>query len=275
MKPLYKSDLLAGLMLLVTFSLPAMAHDPIFGIGPHVLFKGGVETALEVHTNKAGEEKETETSAELVYGLTGDWAAGVDLPYAYKKDGTKSSNGVADIQVFTKYRFWRQDSKGLQESAAVMFAANLNNGDEKAAPMLGNGANDFIGGLTYGYESLKWYRWASVRYRYNGENDAGVQVGNKTLIDFVAGWRPALPEYKKPDTVWLLEFNTEVGEKSKLNGSKQPNSGGVESFISPGIFWTLRNFAIKAGVQIPVYHNLNGSQQKSDFRAKMSFEWHL
>ena len=274
MKHLNNTSLILGLML-ATSSFQLFAHDPIFGIGPHVLFKGGTEAALETHANKSGEEKEAEAGVELVYGITGDWAAGIELPYAYKKEASASSSGLADIQIFTKYRFWRQDSKGLQESAAVLLAANLDNGDTKADPKLGNGANDFIGGLTYGYESLKWYRWASIRYRYNGENDAGFQVGNKTLIDFVAGWRPTLPEYKKPDTVWLLELNTEVSEKSQLNGTELTNSGGIESFISPGIFWTLRNFAIKAGVQIPVYHNLNGSQQKSDFRAKLSFEWHL
>jgi len=261
--------------LLTVCSYVVYPHDPIFGIGPHVLFKGGTEAAIETHWEQRGEEKEAEMGLELVYGITGDWAAGVELPYVYKKGGSESSNGLADIQLFSKYRFWRQDSLGLQESAALLLAANLNNGDATASPELGNGANDIIGGLTYGYESLKWYRWASVRYRYNGENDAGFQVGNKTLIDFVAGWRPTTPEYKKPDTVWLLEFNTEIGEKSAINGKQSVNSGGMESFLSPGIFWTMRNFAIIAGVQIPVYSDLNGSQEKSDFRAKASFEWHF
>jgi len=109
-------------LLLATISQSAMAHDPIFGIGPHVLFKGGTEVALETHQEKASEEKESEVGLELVYGVTGDWAAGVELPYAYKKEGSESSNGLTDIQLFTKYRFWRQDSLGLQESVAVMFA---------------------------------------------------------------------------------------------------------------------------------------------------------
>jgi len=273
-----KHTSLAGLTfstLLVGTSQVIFAHDPIFGIGPHVLFRGGTEIALETHLEKAGEEKESEAGLELVYGITGDWAAGIELPYAYKKDGSESSNGFADMQLFTKYRFWRKDYFGLQESAAVMFAINLNNGNETTSPKLGNGANDIIGGLTYGYESLKWYRWASLRYRYNGENDSGYHVGNKTLVDFAAGWRPVIPEYKKTDTVWLLELNTEIGEKSELNGSEQVDSGGVESFISPGIFWTYRNFAIKAGVQIPIYSNLNGSQDQSDFRLKSSLEWHF
>lgn len=260
---------------LLLFSQLAIAHDPIFGIGPHVLFKGGTEVTVETHLEKTGKEKESEAGLELVYGVTGDWAAGVELPYAYKKEGSESSMGLADIQFFTKYRFWRQDSLGLQESAAVMFAVNLNNGDEKAEPKLGNGANDYITGLTYGYEGLKWYRWASVRYRLNGENDTGFHAGNKTLIDFVAGWRPTLPEYKKPDTVWLLELNTEIAEKSELNGNQLANSGGIESFLSPGIFWTMRNFAIKSGIQIPVYSDLKGFQDKSDYRVKASFEWHI
>ena len=262
-------------LVLASFSYIAYPHDPVFGIGPHVLFKGGTEAAIETHLEKAGDEKKSEVSLELVYGITGDWAAGVDLPYAYKKNNSDSSNGLADIRLFSKYRFWRQDSLGLQKSAAVLLAANLNNGDETANPKLGNGANDIIGGLTYGYESIKWYRWASVRYRYNSENEAGLQAGNKILLDFVAGWRPITPEYKKPDTVWLLELNTEIGEKAELDGNSLPNSGGIESFLSPGIFWTMRNFAIKAGVQVPIYNDLNGSQKKSDFRAKASFEWHF
>ena len=273
-----KCSALIGLsvgLLMAGTSQFLFAHDPIFGIGPHVLFKDGTEIALETHLEKASEEKESEVGLEFVRGITGDWAAGVELPYAFKKEGTESSNGLSDIQLFTKYRFWRQDTFGAQNSAAILLAANLSNGDEKAEPKLGNGANDIMGGLTYGYESLKWYRWVSLRYRYNGENDAGFRAGNRTLIDFVVGWRSILPEYKKQDTVWLLELNTEVGEKSELNGNQLANSGGMESFISPGIFWTYRNFAIKAGIQIPVYSNLNGSQDSTDFRAKASFEWHL
>jgi len=260
-----------GSLLLSALSQPAFAHDPNFGIGPHVLFKNGIETALETNLNKNGAQKNNQTGLQLTYGITGDWSAGVKLPYASKVSPTNTKSGVADAQLFTKYRFWRQDSKGLQESAAVMLAADLNNGDKNVS----NGANDIISGLTYGYESLVWYRWASVRYRYNGENNAGIKRGNKTLVDFVMGWRPVMPEYKKPDTVWLFELNNEVTEKNTINGKQTANSGGIESFIAPGIFWTYRNFAIKAGVQLPIYSNLNGTQNKSDYRIRTTFEWHL
>jgi len=261
-------------LLLSTQSV--FAHDPVFGIGPHVLFKDGFEAAIEVAQEKAGEEKESELGIEFVYGITGDWAAGIDIPYASKKEGAESSNGMSDIQVFTKYRFWREDSLGLQESAAVMLAINGENGDENSTPKLGNGATDVIVGLTYGYESLKWYRWASARYIRPGTSDAGFRKGDKWLVDFVVGWRPVPPEYKKPDTVWLLELNTEMTDQTEIsNGSLNANSGGTEIFISPGIFWTTRNFAIKSGLQIPIMSDLDGTKDESDYRFKASFEWHL
>ena len=129
--------------------------------------------------------------------------------------------------------------------------------------------------MTYGYEGRKWYRWASLRYRFNEQNDAGIDRGDKVLFDLVGGVRPTQTNYLEPDTVWLLELNGEYGQQSKQNGSKLNNTGGTEIFLSPGIFWTRRNLAVKAGVQIPIYRDLNGIQDKSDYRAKAVIEWHL
>jgi len=33
----------------VIYTQPARAHDPVFGLGPHVLYKGGVEIAPALH----------------------------------------------------------------------------------------------------------------------------------------------------------------------------------------------------------------------------------
>ncbi|NOX93292.1 MAG: transporter [Gammaproteobacteria bacterium] len=261
--------------LLIIHSSAALAHDPVFGIGPHVLFKNGMEAAAEIYRKKADKKEETGLAFQVAYGITGEWSAGIDVPYSSRNNGTDTSSGLSDLQAFTKYRFWREDSLGLQESAAVMLAINADNADEKADPALGNGATDVITGITYGYESIKSYRWASARYIFPGKNAADFQAGNKWRVDFVAGWRPAPPEYKKPDTVWLLELNGEITDKAELNGNSLMNTGGTEWFLSPGIFWTTRNFAIKSGIQVPVASDLNGTQDKSDYRFKATFEWHL
>lgn len=253
----------------------AWAHDPIFGIGPHVLYKDGVEVAPEVHVDKKGGERETELGVEVTYGITGDWAAGVEAPYVRKKEDGETSRGGGDASVFTKYRFWRHDTLGAQESAAVLVKVKLDSGNENKRPALGTGTTDTIFGLVYGYEGRKWYRWASIRYRRNGENDAGLRRGDKILFDLVGGIRPKLTGYLEPDTVWLLELNGEYGKRAELNDAQLPNTGGTEWFLSPGIFWTKRNFAVKAGVQIPIAGDLNGNQEETDYRAKLVLEWHL
>ena len=256
-------------------SQSAFAHDPVFGIGPHVLFKDGVEVGLNIDADKAGSSNTQDFDVDVTYGLTGDWAIGASLPYQFKDDGSDDNDGFNDFSAFTKYRFWRQDSLGLQESAAISLKVITDSASTSGKPAIGNGATDSILGLSYGYEGRKWYRWASVRYRFNGKNDAGVQRGDKVLIDFVGGIRPNQTGYLENDIVWLLELNGEYGKRARFNGSDLANTGGTEWFVSPGIFWTQRNFAIKAGVQIPVYSNLNGNQDESDYRAKLTFEWHM
>lgn len=265
----------AAIMLAMLIGDPASAHDPIFGLGPHVLFKGGVELAPEVHVDKKGDERETVLGWEMVYGITGDWAAGVELPYTWSEDGSERAHGTGDVSLFTKYRFWRRDTLGVQESAAVLLKVKTGTGDDDTAPALGTGTTDTLLGLAYGYEGLKWYRWASVRYRRNGENDAGLRRGDRILLDLVGGWRPIPPRYYAPDTVWLLELNGEYGRRAELNGAELSNTGGTQWFLSPGIFWTKRNFAVKAGIQVPIASNPNGDQPQTDYRAKFVLEWHL
>jgi hypothetical protein len=261
-----------ALLSVLTMS-PALAHDPVFGLGPHVLFKGGVEVAPQIHTEKEEDDRGTELGVELTYGITGDWAAGIELPYI-DNSGISDNGGPGDIRLFTKYRFWRRDSTGLQESAAILAKVKF---DTSAGgfPPLGSGSTDGLLGLAYGYESRKWYRWASVRYRVNGKSSQGFRRGNKLLFDLVGGIRLKPTAYDEPDTVWLVELNGEYTDRSVLGGANLASSGGTEWFVSPGIFWTLRNFAIKVGVQIPVASDLNSDQPETDYRARLVLEWHL
>ncbi len=250
-------------------------HDPIFSPGPHVLFKGGVELHAGLEGEQAGDERENQAALEITYGITGNWAAGIELPFVNKDDGSMSSSGQGDITLFTKYRFWRKDTFGAQDSAAVLFRVKLDTAAEDEVPALGTGTTDFLTGIAYGHESLKWYRWASFRYRRNGENDTGLRRGDRLFLDFVGGIRLRPTEYLKPDTVWLLELNGEYNARAERNGVELADSGGSEWFLSPGIFWTRRNLALKAGVQVPVASDLNGQQEESDFRARLTFEWHF
>ena len=231
------------------------AHDPIFGLGPHVLYKEGVEAALDWH----GEENsgfDDETGLELTYGLTGDWAAGLEIPL-----GEDAS--LSEAIWFSKYRFWRRDSLGVQQSAALL----LRYEGEREKP-------GWVTGLAWGHESRRHYRWASLRYRRAESNDQGLRVGDGWKLDLVAGYRPWLTGYLQPDTVFMVELNGEQQGRARLNGQTIDNSGGQRLFLSPGIFWTLRNFAIKAGMQFPLVQEMNNPALEIDYRARLTLEWH-
>ncbi len=201
-----------GLILLLGFANTAvLAHDPVFGIGPHVLFKDGLEVAFDIDASKVADKKDQRFALNMTYGITRDWSAGVDIPYAFKDNGTDTRNGTGDLAIFSKYRFWRKDSLGLQESGAVFLKVITATASTSKTPPLGKGATDTILGLTYGYEGRKWYRWSSVRYRLNGKDNVGVNRGDKILLDLVGGIRPTPTGYLEPDTVWLLELNGEYG----------------------------------------------------------------
>lgn len=63
---------------------------------------------------------------------------------------------------------------------------------------------------------------ASLRYRRNGENDAGPRRGDKILFDLVGGIRPRLTGYLEPG-YWTLEGAVQVPVVQDLNGTALEN----------------------------------------------------
>jgi hypothetical protein len=252
------------------------AHDPIFGIGPHVLFKGGTELHLGVHQEKDGGERNTESELEFKYGLTGDWSVGVGTAYARETNDDSADSGRAASSLSTKYRFWRNDMLGAQASAAVLVKVIFDDADIDDGSPLAADDKDYLLGLTYGYEGRKWYRWASVRHRSNSDAVNGAERPDIWLVDLAVGVRPIPSEYLEPDWVWMVELNGEIsGRVSNSIADNTLRFGGEQWFVSPGLMWTWRNVAVKTGLQLPVYDDLEGEQSSDDYRVKLEFEWHL
>jgi len=260
---------------------PAAAHNPIFAPGAHVHAKGGHEVSLAYHRernsgaggNETENETENELSLEYEYGVTADWTVAIEFPFEDKTVNGTGSTGLGDIQLATKYRFLRFDSPGRQYSTALLFKAKLPTGDDDKSPRLGSGSTDFVGGLLHGLESRRWYYNLAARYRLNTEGGGTLEKGDKIFLDLVSGVRPALTEYREADTVVFMELNWENAGRDSLGGVDVTDSGGWKLFLSPGIFWTYRVYALTAGVQIPVADNLNGRQPSSDYRFKLTAKY--
>ena len=269
--------IVSGLMMSSFGIRTAEAHEPIFVPGAHVHSKDGHELALEYQrdrTSGAGVKKtEQELALEYEYGVTADWTVKAEIPLVDKDSNGNGSTGIGDMALGTKYRFLRVDLPGMQYSTTLLFQAKLPTGDDDRNPRLGSGSTDFVGGLLHGLESRRWYYNTAARYRLNTEGGGDLEKGDKVFLDIVGGVRPVLTKYKDPDTVFFLELNFENAERDTLRGSDVADTGGWELFLSPGVFWTYRTYAVTAGVQIPVAENLNGTQATSDYRFKLSMKY--
>ncbi len=260
--------------IVVALTAPAAAHNPIFAPGAHVHAKGGHEVSLGYHRGRASgngdNETEQELSLEYEYGVTADWTVALEVPFADKKLNGNGSTGLGDIQLAAKFRFLRIDSPGRQLSTALLFKLKLPTGDDGRTPRLGSGSTDFVGGLLHSLESRRWYYTTAMRYRLNTGGGGDLEKGDKVFLDLVGGVRPVLTGYKEADTVLFLELNWENAERDTLAGAGVTDSGGWTLFLSPGVFWTYRVYALTAGVQVPIAENLNGAQPSSDYRFKLT-----
>ena len=272
--------LVAAGLLALGLTGTSEAHDPIFGIGPHVIYRGGVGIEMELEVERAsgaGEvERDVVLHTEVLYGATADFAVTLAVPAVLGRErGVGVSSGPGDLSLRAKYRFWRNDRPGIQDAAAAVFGVKLPTGDKDATPPLGSGSTDLLFGLAAARESRRWYYFADIRYRLNTENAGGLKQGDRFSADAAIGIRPRLTEYLEPDLVLTAELNWETSSRSEQDGAGVADSGGERLFFSPGFFLTYRNWAVKGAVQIPVYLALNGSQPEDDFRAMLAVETHF
>lgn len=265
-----RASLATALWLYAGFS---HAHDPVFGLVPHTLFKGGTEVHGGYARAEAGAEREQEYALAASYGLTADWTVGLEQHFADVSAPGNKRSGRGDVALQSKYRFLRQDLPGAQRAAALALRLVLGGSGERE--LANEGATDAIVGWSYGYEGRRWYRWAAAPYRRNAENDAGFKRGDVWLLDLAGGLRFHPSGYFEPDWVWMLELNGELIDRAQTNGNTVVASGGQRWFVSPGLMLTYRNYALKTGVQIPISQNLNGAQDKIDYRGVVEIEGHF
>jgi len=254
----------------------ALAHEPIFGTGPHTIYKDGVGLELKYEREQSQYGYDQALHLHATYGLTADWAVAVEVPQLKKVEENQSSSGTGDVMLQTKWRFYRKDyAEGRQDQVALLAAVKLPTGDTESEPTLGSGSTDTVAGLTLGRESRTLYYFADLRYRMNGENEKMLKKGNVWLYGASFGFRPWLSEYWEPDLVLLLELFGKQQAKATLNMQELENTGGHSTFMGPSFLWSFKNWMVTGGVSVPVLQNLNGEQEKQQYQLALGIEQHL
>ena len=267
-----------GLVVLLAAGLTpatALAHEPVFGVGPETIYEGGLGVELGTGYADLGDEREWTLGTELIYGATPDLSLTLEVPTFLRRETERGhASGIGDLLLRAKYRFWNRNRFGASDRAALILGVKLPSGRHHQSVPLGSGSVDVLAGLAAAHESRRWYGFSSFRYLLRTEHH-GLERGDRTLFDVAGGFRPWLTEYLQPDLVLLLEFNGSWEARSRLRGGRLAETGGFVGWLGPTALLSHRNRMLKAGVQLPIATNLNGDQERPAYRTILAIEYHF
>ncbi len=266
---------------------PVLRHNPIFGLGPQTIWRGGVGISLEGEVTRAAgaiEAKDQALHAELLYGVTQDLSLTFALPLAQRKSErglvpgvnqvNRDATGVGDAVFRAKWRFFQRFSGATQYHAAIIAGVKVPLASTTSDPPLGSGSTDFLAGATISRDGLRYYLWTSVLVRANGEA-FGTKRGNQYRYNAAIGFRPWIPRYTGVDRLLLVEFNGVTAARNVVDGVAQAQTGGTVLAISPGFWLTYRNWALQGALKLPVLRRLRGNQPEFDYTVVVKIETHL
>lgn len=209
------------------------------------------------------------------YGLRHDLQVGALLPWVRQTASgftagasTRTGEGVGDLELFGKWRFYRWDARGKALNVAAIAGLSIPTGsDEETAggaelqPDLqpGSGTFDPRVGLAATYEPGRWRYNLGALYTLDvGTSDA---VGDAFSLQAEVGNRFWLEPYPGP----FMRLDgivrwTHLG-RDRFNGSKLPNTGGDR--VSVGLNYAFRprpSLDFQLAAELPVWQNLNGTQ---------------
>ena len=245
---------------------PAVAHEPLFGLGPHSI--GQYSWAVESQFEKGDDG--WANSYELAYGIVPDITVTTAFPYLFSTGGSQA--GIGDVSVRAKYRFIRRDVLNASNAFALHGGIKLPTASRNEGR--GSGSRDGFVGLSFGHEGRENYAFADVRYRVNGRVE-DLERGNVLNVDAAYGIRPWKLEYLQPDTVFLVELVAEWAGRSSVSGVPAPDSGGKTISVAPGVLFSYRNVMLKGGVKIPLVVDLNGLQPRPGPEVVFAIEFHM
>ena len=131
----------------------------------------------------------------------------------------------------------------------------------------GDGSVDVFGGVIATLASTKWVLDSQVRYDLNREAD-GFERGDSIGVELSFQYRlsPTLiTQDTKGYAFGVLEISFNHRRSNRVSGALDPNSGGFQLYLTPGLQYATRRWIADVGVKVPVVNNLKGMALELDF----------
>ncbi|MBW7899343.1 hypothetical protein B188_22420 [Candidatus Brocadiaceae bacterium B188] len=215
---------------------------------------------------------------DLTVGLTTGWFESANFRESELEDDEvnifhANPDGLTDLWLSCKYRFMRGPQGHYAVLAGVKFPTGVddkkNNAGEKleAVEQPGSGSYDFTTAFAYSrWFTRDWTMDTSIQYIYRTEGSGDFKVGDR--IDWsLATTYQVIPKNRYPNVAPVGEINTRYLFRDKQDGKNEHNSGGTIVFLSPGVRAGITpHLGFGASILFPVFQNLLGEQQETDFK---------
>lgn len=200
-------------------------------------------------------------NTRLTLGLSGRLSAVLDVPLVSRDDrldGSFDAEGLGDITLGVKYRFW-QDDRGAIETRrlAVIGGVRVPTGDTG----LSSGGVDPYLGLVFTKVQGRHGLNASARYQFSTDGRSSPVMpgmGDADLITLETSYLFRLsPASYSADTVGSLYLAAESFIDYETNGD-------LEWRLAPGLLWEARRWAAEFSVILPVARSID-DRAKTDW----------
>ena len=233
------------------------------------------------------------TSVDLAFGVMNDFQVAAIVGYfagegflSASSDGggqdvaTATPTGLTDLTLTAKYRVL----KGWPGNLAIIGGVKLPTGrdnvhlsnGEKISPtdQPGTGAFDFPVGVGYSrFLTSKITLDASAMYLIRKPHE-DFKVGDRLDVGLAVAYRLTDSIKTFPQVSIFGEVLTVYLQKDADHGQRDPNSGSVSTYFSPGLRIRLDpHVSLTAAPLFPVYQELNGDQGKVEIKGTISLSF--
>jgi len=202
------------------------------------------------------------------YGVTSRLALFSVLPVVQinREVGNINSSefGLGDAALFARYEVFRADKPGRTIRIAPYAGVRVPTGRDGKT---GDGSVDFFGGIIATVASTEWVLDSQLRYDHNREAD-GFDRGDSVSLEssFQLRLAPGLVAQDTNAFVYgVIEVSATKSGRNRIGGAPDPNSGGFQVNVTPGIQYATRRWIADFGVKLPLVSDLNGSALESDY----------
>lgn len=175
------------------------------------------------------------------------------------------TKGMGDSSILVRQTVLQFDAPLYTSRLGLLGGVKLPTGVDEVT----TNSTDWRAGGVYTMQSDQHEFDSSVIFHVN-TTGSGIKMGDRILHDLayqirISPWH--LPETGVPSQ-WnlVVELNGIFSEKNRVSGATDPNTGGYQLFLSPGVQWVSQKIILEFLFQKPVVQNLNGSQMQEEYR---------